>query len=64
MCVCVITVCILRLRYSGYLVEDQERNNGFDKPYFMSKELQKLMGVHNRVKETTDGGDVRMEDLK
>jgi hypothetical protein len=41
-------------------LEDQERNNGFDKPYFMSKNLQKLMGVHNRVKkENTDGdGDI------
>ena len=36
-------------------LEDQERNNGFDKPYYMSKKLQKLMGVHNRVKEETDG---------
>ena len=39
----------------NFLVEDQERNNGFDKPYYMSKKLQKLMGVYNRVKEGTDG---------
>ena len=46
-------------------MEDQERNNGFDKPYFMSKELQKLMGVHNRVVETTDkGGDIKMENIE
>ena len=52
-----------------FLVEDQERNNGFDQPYFMSKNLQKLMGVHNRVKkEDTDGqdgqGDILMEDIE
>lgn len=49
------------------LVEDQERNNGYDKPYFMSKKLQKLMGVHNRVKreEGTDGEErIKMEDLE
>ncbi len=52
-----------------FTVEDQERNNGFDKPYFMSKNLQKLMGVHNRFKEGTDGGEsspsapLKMEDV-
>lgn len=47
-------------------MEDQERNNGFDQPYFMSKNLQKLMGVHNRVKkEDTDGqGEILMEDIE
>lgn len=47
-------------------MEDQERNNGFDQPYFMSSNLQKLMGVHNRVKnEGTDGErDILMEDLQ
>ena len=49
-------------------MEDQERNNGFDKPYYMSKSLKKLMGVHNRFEEGTDGGSdspqapLRMED--
>ena len=51
-----------------FAVEDQERNNGFDKPYFMSKKMQKLLNVHNRV-EGPDGGDngngnnVSMENL-
>ncbi len=52
------------------IVEDQERNNGFDRPYYMSKNLQKLMGVHNRFKEGTDGAGknspgqpVKMEDV-
>ena len=48
-------------------MEDQERNNGYDKPYFMSKKLKKLMGVHNRVKreEGTDGEErIKMEDLE
>ena len=51
-------------------MEDQERNNGFDKPYYMSKNLKKLMGVHNRFKEGTDGGEsdspgqpLKMEDI-
>lgn len=30
-------------------VEDQERNNGKDKPYFMSDELKKIINVKNQV---------------
>jgi len=30
-------------------VEDQERNNGKDKPYFMSDELKKIINVKNVV---------------
>ena len=42
-----------------------ERNNGADKPYFMSKSLQRLLGVKNR-KEATDGGEdgIAMEDVQ
>ena len=42
------------------LVEDLERNNGQDKPYFMSKTLMKLLNVKN--KEQTDSAPpIRME---
>ena len=30
-------------------VEDQERNNGKDRPYFMSDELKKIINVKNQV---------------
>ena len=39
-----------------------ERNNGADKKYFMSKSLQKLLGVKNR-KDATDGDEISMEDV-
>ena len=53
-------------------VEDLERNNGHDEPYFMSKNLMKLLNVKN-VKQhigDTDGtvtdeeGAVQMESLE
>ena len=48
-------------------VEDLERNNGHDKPYFMSKKLMKLLNAKN-VRERTDGTDgdgaVQMESLE
>ena len=42
-----------------YAVDDLHRNNGVDKPYFMSKGLRKLMGVSNKVKP----GDVSLEEV-
>ena len=50
------------------LVEDLERNNGHDKPYFMSKQLMKLLNAKN-YREGTDGddtdeGDIRMESVE
>ena len=30
-------------------MEDQERNNGKDRPYFMSDELKKIINVKNQV---------------
>ena len=51
-------------------MEDLERNNGHDKPYFMSKKLMKLLNAKN-VKQHTDGTDgtdgegaVQMESLE
>ena len=47
-------------------MEDLERNNGHDKPYFMSKKLMKLLHAKN-VKTSTDGTDdgaVQMESLE
>lgn len=29
-------------------MEDLERNDGLDKPYFMNKELQNILGVKNK----------------
>ena len=39
------------------IVEDLERNDGRDKPYFMSKELMKLLNAHNvkTGEDRTDG---------
>ena len=42
-------------------VEDLERNNGQDKPYFMSKNLMSLLNVKN--KEQTDSTAMRMESV-
>ena len=39
--------------------DDLHRNNGVDKPYFMSKGLRKLIGVSNKVKP----GDVSLEEV-
>ncbi len=39
------------LRFLLVLVEDLERNDGKEKPYFMSKKLMKLLNVHNSVKQ-------------
>lgn len=48
-------------------MEDLERNNGHDKPYFMSKKLMKLLNAKN-VRQGTDGTDgdgaVQMESLE
>lgn len=52
-------------------VEDFERNNGHDKPYFMSKNLMKLLNaknvkssVHPDGTDGTDGEEVPMETLQ
>ena len=47
-------------------VEDLERNNGHDKPYFMSKKLMKLLNAKNVKTDGTDGTDgaVQMESLE
>ena len=39
------------------VVEDKERNNGYDHPYFMSNELKKLLGVKNKFEDTDAPGD-------
>ena len=46
-------------------VEDLERNNGRDRPYFMSNKLMKLLNAKN-VKEHTDGDNeaLQMESLE
>ena len=44
-------------------VEDLERNNGHDKPYFMSKKLMKLLNAKNVKTDGTDGA-VQMESLE
>ncbi len=38
-------------------MEDLERNNGKDKPYFMSKNLMKLLHARNQKYEGTDAPD-------
>ena len=38
-------------------VEDLERNDGKDKPYFMSKKLRKLLNVKNKKHDHTDGSE-------
>lgn len=45
------------------VVEDLERNNGQDRPYFMSKKLQSLLNVKNKV-DQPDIGDVHMESIE
>ncbi len=48
------------------IVEDLERNNGHDKPYFMSKQLMKLLDAKN-FREGTDGEDgeeIQMESVE
>jgi len=37
----------------SHTVEDLERNNGKDRPYFMEPELQKVMDIQN----TSEGDD-------
>ena len=44
------------------VVEDLERNNGKDRPYFMSKKLMKLLNVKNKV-DQPDGGGMRLESV-
>ena len=45
-----------------FLVEDLERNNGHDKPYFMSKGLMKLLDAKNvKARDHTDGEEISME---
>lgn len=60
-----VSYFLWRLYFST--VEDLERNNGRDKPYFMSKKLMKLLNAKN-VKHGTDGTDgndaVQMESLE
>ena len=38
-------------------MEDLERNNGKDKPYFMSKKLMKLLHAKNKKNKKDKGGD-------
>lgn len=45
-------------------MEDLERNNGQDKPYFMSKNLMKLLNAKNKRTDATDGEEVAMETLQ
>ena len=46
-------------------MEDLERNNGRDKPYFMSKQLMKLLNVRNvRSKDHHDGDTIDMEEVQ
>lgn len=47
-------------------VEDLERNTGYDdKPYFMSKNLMKILNAKNRKsKNDTDGEEVPMETIQ
>lgn len=44
-----------------WVVEDLERNNGVDKPYFMRKQLMNLLNAHN-VKTSRDGTDGEGEE--
>ena len=57
---------IVPVSLSLLAVEDLERNNGRDKPYFMSKKLMKLLNAKNEKNGTdgTDGGAVQMESLE
>ena len=50
--------------YYYFAVEDLERNNGFDKPYFMNKELQNILGVKNKAQDHPDHGTVEMQENK
>ena len=44
-------------------VEDYERNDGSEeKPYFMSNNLKKLLGVRNKFEDTDDG--ITMESIE
>ena len=46
-------------------VEDLERNNGHDKPYFMSKKLMKLLNVKNIKRDHVDGDEpIQMESVE
>ena len=44
-------------------MEDLERNNGRDRPYFMSKRLMNLLNVKNKV-DQPDSGDIHMESVE
>ena len=44
-------------------MEDVERNNGHDKPYFMSKELMKLLHAKNVNTDQTDGEAMQLESV-
>ena len=71
MCNITISIYIVCVN-SGHLciaVEDMERNNGRDKPYFMSKQLMKLLNSKNVKKggDATDGearDSIEMENLE
>lgn len=47
-----------------FSVEDLERNNGRDKPYFMSKKLMKLLNAKNVKTDVHPDGDVEMEPVE
>ena len=44
-------------------VEDLERNNGMDRPYFMSKELMGVLGVKDRKQDPSVSHTLTMEDI-
>lgn len=47
-------------------VEDFERNDGTEeRPYFMSKNLKKLLNVKNKFEQTDDGeGELQLEPVE
>ena len=46
---------ILENLLNDVLVEDIERNNGKDKPYFMDEDLLDIMGLENQSGQIQDG---------
>ena len=46
-----------------HAVEDLQRNNGVDKPYFMTEELMGVLGVKNKLQDPHEGQTLVMEDI-
>eukprot|EP00731_Ephydatia_muelleri_P024033 Em0016g304a len=44
-------------------MEDLQRNNGVDKPYFMTEELMGVLGVKNKLQDPHEGQTLVMEDI-